>query len=159
MSENRVSISLSPEQQAILTNSFNSAAQILNAVCISLTAEDRQEFHKMGPKSVSFVSSAVQHAQQNPKFVPGFVDVPELAKDVDAVVLLNQLLNLVAPLCKQLEDTILLAGSEAYSAALSFYKAVGDASKKNVPGAEVVYTDLKSKLPQAKPRKPKDSVE
>jgi hypothetical protein len=110
----------------------------------------------MGPKSVSFVSSAAQHAQQNPKFVPGFVDVPELAKDVDAVVLLSQLLNQVAPLCKQLEDTILLAGSEAYSAALSFYKSVGDAAKKNVPGAEVIYNDLKTKLPQAKARKPKE---
>jgi len=40
----------------------------------------------------------------------------------------------------------MLAGSEAYVAALSFYNSVKQAAKLNVPEAKTIYEDLKKRF-------------
>ena len=45
-------------------------------------------------------------------------------------------------------DTEMLAGSEAYQAALVFYKSVKMAAAQDVPGARAVYEELESRFPQ-----------
>lgn len=43
--------------------------------------------------------------------------------------------------------SVMAAGSEAYVAALSIYNLVKDAARKNVPGAQTIYDDLKQRFP------------
>jgi len=45
-----------------------------------------------------------------------------------------------------LDDTITVAGSEAYIAALAFYKSVKVAATMNVPGAQEIYDDLSKRF-------------
>jgi hypothetical protein len=40
------------------------------------------------------------------------------------------------------------AGSEAYQAALVFYKSVKMAAAQDIPGAKAVYEELKTRFPQ-----------
>lgn len=42
------------------------------------------------------------------------------------------------------------AGSEAYQAALVFYKSVKMAAAQDVPGAKAVYEELKTRFPGGK---------
>ena len=46
----------------------------------------------------------------------------------------------------------MLAGSEAYTAALAYYQSAKTAAKRKIPGAEVIYRDLAERFPGA-PRK------
>jgi hypothetical protein len=46
-----------------------------------------------------------------------------------------------------IDDTQMLAGSEAYQAALVFYSSAKTAAKQNVPGAKAVYDTLKTRFP------------
>ena len=47
-----------------------------------------------------------------------------------------------------LNDTMLVAGSEAYISALAFYGSVKYAARLNQPGAEVIYSELKRQFPR-----------
>jgi hypothetical protein len=46
-----------------------------------------------------------------------------------------------------LSDTIILSGSEAYSAGLMFYNSAKNASKSKIPKAETIYNDLAACFP------------
>ncbi|MDR0557268.1 MAG: hypothetical protein LBG43_05290 [Treponema sp.] len=58
------------------------------------------------------------------------------------------LLNRVQQLEQTLDDTEMIAGSEAYQAALVFYKSVKMAAAQDIPGAKAVYAELKTRFPQ-----------
>jgi hypothetical protein len=53
------------------------------------------------------------------------------------------------------DDTEMTAGSEAYQAALVFYKSVKLAASQDIPGAKAVYEELKTRFPR--PGRPKGS--
>lgn len=150
MSENRVSIQFTQEQIAVIEGAVNTIKGILNPICITLTPDQRQQIVKMGPASVPIVNSANMCAQQNPQFVPSFVDSAELNKDVVAVNDLTKIANLIAPVVQMIDDTKMLAGSEAMTASLPIYGSVKMAAKNNVAGAEIAYKALKDLLPQIK---------
>ena len=59
---------------------------------------------------------------------------------------LNAILKQVSTLQRAIEDTVMVAGSEAYNAALVFYSSVKGASRVNVPGSEAVYNDLQQRF-------------
>jgi hypothetical protein len=52
-----------------------------------------------------------------------------------------------------IDDTAMVAGSEAYQASLVFYNAVKAASAQDIPGAKEVYNYLKARFPGRKHKK------
>jgi hypothetical protein len=60
------------------------------------------------------------------------------------------ILNTVQELEQVLGDTELVAGSEAYQAALVFYHSAKTAATQDVPGGKVVYDELKTRFPGGK---------
>jgi hypothetical protein len=57
-----------------------------------------------------------------------------------------------------LNDTMLVAGSEAYCAALAFYSSVKFASRMNQPGAEVISNELKRQFPRGTSAKEPENI-
>jgi hypothetical protein len=57
------------------------------------------------------------------------------------------LVNSIRQLEENVGDTEMTAGSEAYQAALVFYKSATTAAKQDVPGAKTVYEELKTRFP------------
>jgi ethanolamine utilization microcompartment shell protein EutL len=53
-------------------------------------------------------------------------------------------------LARQLDDTVFLAGSEAYKHALAIYESAKGAAARNVPGAKVAELGLKARFPGRK---------
>ncbi|MGE0078008.1 MAG: hypothetical protein AB7S48_09130 [Bacteroidales bacterium] len=149
---NRISIAINPEASANITAAITTIEQNLPTL-INLTKDERHQLPKMGDKTIAFVSKNLEYAKQNPQIVPSFLDLAEFEKDVNAVNSLNKVLIPLQQLIEKLDDTTLLSGSEAYSAALIFYNAVKGAAKAGVPGMKTIYDDLharfaiKSKIP------------
>ncbi len=143
--ENRISITINEEATAKITGAIATIEQQLPNL-INLTKEERHELPKMGDKTIAFVTKTLEYAKQNPQVVPSFLDVTEFEKDVVAVTNLNKVLIPLQQLVEKLDDSTLLAGSEAYTAALIFYSAVKGAAKAGVPGMKGVNDDLQSRF-------------
>jgi hypothetical protein len=50
-------------------------------------------------------------------------------------------------LLQGVDDTVMIAGSEAYNQSLVFYNAVKEAARQDIPGAKAIYDDLKTRFP------------
>ncbi|MDR0717207.1 MAG: hypothetical protein LBF50_07315 [Azoarcus sp.] len=112
---------------------------------IILTAQERRDILKMGDKSLAFVRKAHEYAHSHPALVPGYMDLADFDIDfADANNLLG-LLSRLKEVAQQIEDTAMIAGSEAFEAALAFYSNVREAARRNVSGAEIVNAELKER--------------
>ena len=144
---NRISIDI-PQQ--VITDVINSLTAIRNSLqpyLQSLTVDDRQTLPKMSNKTVSFVNKIKDYVDTNPEFAPSFLDVPELRKDIAAVNALKPLNDICEQLASNLNDTIMLLGSEAYQASLIYYANVKLASHTGQANAKPVYEDLSERFP------------
>ena len=155
--ENRVSVVISPEDEAAVKDALATIKTILSPHLIALTPEERQALPKMSDKSIGFVNKSVNYVSSNPEFAPPYLNAGELVKDVNAVNTLNAFLNPLEQIVTGLDDTIMAAGSEAYVASLSYYNSVKQASKVNVPNAKTIYDDLGERFPQKSSRTARQS--
>ena len=141
-----ISATLSAADHASILTKLNEI-KVLLPFLVNLTPLERSTLPKMGDGSTPFVTKALTYAENNPQFVPPYMNVPELRKDFNLatqVSLLRQQLNQVA---EALDDTELALGSEAFVTSLTFYASVKQATKMNIPGADSIYDDLKTRFP------------
>jgi hypothetical protein len=148
MSADLVSITIPPEVKAIIDNAINSLKEKLQPFLISLTNNQRRALPKMRDKSIAFVNKVVGYVLTNPEFAPPYLDKAELQKDVDTVNLLHTIFSPLHQVDVALDDTMMAAGSDAYTASLSYYNSVKQAEKQNVPNAKAIYEDLKLRFSQ-----------
>ncbi len=140
--DNRISLRLTAADQKKINEALKTAQETLKPYLVALTTEERRGLPKMSDRTTPFVEKALDYAQTNPALAPSFLNVQEFKVDLEAVYQLTELLRTVDQLSTLLNDTVLLAGSEAYEAALSFYSSVKQAAKVNVPGAKGIADDL-----------------
>lgn len=115
-----------------------------------LNAEQRQELPKMGNKTLAFVQKSLEYARRNPELVPRFIDQTEFETDYAATETLRGMAQKMQPLCDAIADSMMLCGSEAYQAALLFYRSVRTAAAAQAtPHAASIYEDLSSRFPGA----------
>ncbi len=124
----------------------------------NLTPQERQAYPKMGDKSLGFVKTALGYAKDFDDLVPPYLDVEEFEKDMKLVKMLSALAREINMLAEGLDDTIMLAGSEAYRAALVYYRSIDIARKLNLPGTDTIYEDLRDRYPRRRKPKPKAST-
>jgi hypothetical protein len=128
----------------------NEAKALLAPYLLALTPTERRELPKMGGKTISFVEKAYDFARQNPNLIPPYLDIDAFGVDFGDAHGLWTLLNTVQQLEQNIDDTEMIAGSEAYQAALVFYKSVKMAAAQDIPGAKAVYDELKIRFPGGK---------
>jgi hypothetical protein len=129
---------------------LNEIKTLLKPFAITLTPLERRNILKMGEKSLAFVEKAHEFAVENPEFVPPFLNMQEFKVDYDDAHGLWTVLNDALQVYEMIDDTIMVAGSESYAAALVFYNSVKVAAEKDVPGAKAVYSELKKRFPGQK---------
>lgn len=144
--ENLVSIQLSSEELQRAKDAINELKSVLEPMLVTLSAQDRQRFPKMGDGTEPFVEKALDYAEQDPTFMPPYVKAEDMRVDFQAVKDLNSLYRPLLQLVQQLDDSILLSGSEAYTAALAYYNSVKLASRLNVAGSKSIYNDLRGRF-------------
>lgn len=120
---------------------------LLTPYLTSLKPDERMNMPKIGEKGLSFVEKSGELCRNNPKLRPAFLDMEDFQIDLADALALRSLLNKLHQLTNGIDDTMMLAGSEAYIASLVFYSAVANAAKNNVAGAKAVHAELKKRFP------------
>jgi hypothetical protein len=144
--ENLISTEIPAQTIAVILNQLTAVNNSLASILIfNLTGQDRLEMYKLGDKSQAFVEKSLEYASTNPTLVPTYLDLPEGKKDLKLFQDLSTILKQVSTLQRAVEDTMMVAGSEAYDAALVFYASVKGASRVNVPGSEAIFEDLQKR--------------
>ena len=113
---------------------------------IGLNAEQRQRLPKIAAGNLNFVQDARSAMADNPEMLPGYMTIDNLSTDLSLYKQLDPLVQLAKQTYEKLRDTQMLAGSEAYVAALAFYRMVEAAAKAGLPGADAVYDQLKERF-------------
>jgi hypothetical protein len=144
--ENIISIEIPESDVKLVLEYLYKIQEVLKPYLIALSPEDKRKLLKMGDKTVSFVEKTLDYVKSNPEFVPIYMDVKEFEKDTTAVKSLIAMLNPAIQIEQGLNDTEMLAGSEAYTAALIYYNSVKQAAKNNIPNASAIYDDLSKRF-------------
>jgi hypothetical protein len=149
---NQLSISIPEETIAAVLENLQNCKNLLDPYVLALTPEERQSILKMGDKTVATVLKTKDYVVSNPQFVPSYMNVEEFVADATVVNQLTPITNLATQLSRNVEDTIMVAGSEALQEALLYYGQVKEAASKGIPSAEPIYDDLKQRFAK-KPKK------
>lgn len=142
MNSNLISVSIPNDVVAQVTDHLNQIKTLLQPYLVSLTTEQRRELPKMSNKSLSFVSKVNDYCCTNPEFCPSYFSSEELEKDFSTAAVLGPVHDLCEQLCSNIDDTVMLAGSEAYTTGLTYYGSVQMAAKIGQPNARSIYEDL-----------------
>ena len=147
---NKISFALTDEEKNRVNQALEALQSILKPKLISLAASDKRELPKMGDKTLAFVEKSLEYAGMYPGFIPDFIDVQEAKTDLERVKELRQLLMPLERITNEIDDTLTLAGSEAYSSSLSVYKVLKNAACMGQPGAAEASYELRSRFPGKK---------
>lgn len=118
----RLSASLAPAAATAFLQHLADAEALLPFL-LDLSPEERASLPKMGDKSRAFVERALELGRQDDSFLPRNLDLDAYAQDLALWRDLEPLQLRAARLLELVADTQLLAGSEAYLAALEVYAA------------------------------------
>lgn len=113
---------------------------------VGLTADERKSLNTIDVNNKAFTEDAVNAAVNNPTLVPSYLSVTNMQNDLTLFTQLDELSVLANQLCERIEDTKMLAGSEAYSVALALYKSFGSAADAGVQGADSIVEQLKKRF-------------
>ncbi|MPQ48650.1 hypothetical protein GCQ56_16715 [Marinifilum sp. N1E240] len=151
--ENKVKIVLTDEQKATIDTALKSLKDTLGPVLISLTPDEKKSMLILGDKTLSFVNKNLMYSNQNPEFIPSYLNQNDWSVDMQAWNDLAPINSQLKELNSLLNDTIALCGNEAYRQALTYYNNVKQAAKDNVPSAKPIYEELKQQYPNHKKNK------
>ena len=144
---NRIAFQISDEDLQAVQGALQTLHSKLLPLLINLGPDDRRQLPKMGPKTVDFVSRTLSYTRSNPQYQPSFIDLEDFTIDLAAVGVLREIQQPLAQIADMVEDTLLLSGSEALTAALTCYQAFKGAAKANAPGAATIAADLSTRFP------------
>jgi hypothetical protein len=147
MQQNLISATLSDAVVAEVENHLRAIAGLIGGILHNLEPKERQAMAKMGDKTLAFVQKALQYAGQDGALLPSYVSLPEAERDLALTRQLDAVLKLMAPLCQSVQDTVMLAGSDAYIAGLGIYGHIKAAAANNVQGATSIAQDLANRFP------------
>jgi len=125
----------------------------LEPYLVHLTPEERHGMAKVGEKGLSFVIKGGDYAAQFPGLRPAFLDYDDFVVDLGVLTTLRPLLQIIDSLQQAVDDTVMQAGSEAYTAMLMLYVYSREAAKAHAPNAQAVYDDLSARFPGGSSRK------
>ncbi|MCZ4695515.1 hypothetical protein DWB61_11635 [Ancylomarina euxinus] len=148
--ENVISFQLSDDEKTQLNDHIAGINAILSPKLHTLIPEEKRDLPKMGDKTVAFVEKALEYGEQYPGFMPNFIDVPEARVNFETVRVLRNINTPLMRIANEIDDTMTLAGSQAYSSALSIYKVLKNAASMGQPGAKEATSELKNRFPRAK---------
>jgi hypothetical protein len=149
MNEKHV-IAIPADVLATVRTNISAAITALLPYVVPLTPTERRDIPKMGEKTLSFVEKSYEFAEANPSLRPSFLNMTEFQVDMTDAVGLRVVRNITLQLLENIDDTEMIAGSEAYQASLGFYNNVKLLAAQDVPGAKAVYEELKKRFHRTK---------
>ena len=147
---NRIDITIPAEVIASVQTKLQEIRTALQPYLFTLSADDRRSSAKLGDKTVAFVQKSLDYSGTNPQYAPVYFSKQELEHDFTVVQALQPINGLLQQLASDVDDTVTLAGSEAYVQSLVYYGAIKNAAHTGQPGAKPIYEDLSQRFPGSK---------
>jgi len=141
--ENLISVSFTEGELNTLDKHLEGIRTVLTGKTINLTPEQRQQYGRIANQNKLIVDKAKNHMEQNPGWIPKFLDKDEFDKDYTARKQVEERVQLLENLSQQLLDTKTLLDHDNYTNSLTFYRMVRFLAGENEPGAKSVYEDMK----------------
>lgn len=151
--KNQISLEIPQTVIAEVNEKLQDCKTLLAPYLQGLSVDERKSIFKMGDKTVATVQKVKSYIETNPEFIPNYMDKTEFLKDEAVVTGLSPLGNLVSQLASDIEDTVMLAGSEAITSALFYYGSTKEAASKGVATAKPIYEDLSQRFVRKSIRK------
>lgn len=143
---NRISIDLTGAPLAAINTALD-ALEASPAFQLTLTPQEKKDLAKAAEKRAGFMEKCISYMGSHAQFIPGFLDMPEVNKDIAARGHYLQFLLRVRNLMAKGEDAFMVINSEIYRACLAYYEAVERAAGMGAPGAQPIYDDLSEEFP------------
>jgi hypothetical protein len=143
---NRVNVTATATQVTAVKTAFQTILSNLPFL-VGLTADERKSLLTIDVSNKAFTEDAINAGVNNTTLVPAYVSVAGMQNDLTLFTQLDEIYGLANQLCERLDDTKMLAGSEAYQGALTLYRTFGTAADAGVPGADAIVDQLKKRFP------------
>ncbi len=145
MLENRLDIVLTSTQITAIKAAF-AAVETNIPFLLGLTVDERVTLPKINVANKVFVEDAINAMSNNATLLPAYLDVTKMKNDLQLFSQLDELAQICRRILEKIEDTQMLAGSEAYISSLTSYRMFGAAALAGVPGADSIYETLKARF-------------
>ena len=155
MSENRISLQFTKDELTQIKAAIETLVGLLAPKLIALNAADKRRLSKISDDSIPFNEKVAQYVVSNPEFVPMFRTTDEFLIDFSAFKELRGFIRLLEQVFGNMQDTSMLAGSEADEFARAYYGAVGQAAKMGIQNAQPIYDDLSVRYEAQRANRPK----
>jgi len=148
LNSNRIDATLTAASIQEAKNELHSFEDLLPFLT-GLTPQERMTLPKINVSNKIFVEDSLMHIQNTPGVLPPYVDVVKLKNDLVLYTQMDELLSVARRIVEKLEDTMMLAGSEAFVMSLVAYRLFAAAAVAGVPGADTAYNHLQQRFKQA----------
>lgn len=153
---NRISAVLSDEQVNQALEQIKSLTTQLPFL-LGLNNQERVGLTKINRDNKFFVQDTIEVVKEDSGLLPTYVSLEELRKDYNLYLKLDQIILAIDELRQKLDDTQMLAGSEAYNTSLMVYRMYQLAAQNGIPGADTIYRKLKTRFERkSTPQSPQD---
>ena len=157
MNENRISLKFTDAEITQIKAAIESLVGLLAPKLVALSGEEKKRLSKISDDSIPFNEKVAQYVVSNPEFLPMFRTADEFLTDFSAFRELRGFIRLLEQIFGNLQDTSMLAGSEADGFARAYYGAVGQAAKLGIPNAQPIYDDLSERYEAQRANRPKSA--
>jgi hypothetical protein len=127
---NHISTSISKEDMREILDSIEKINLLLPEL-ISLSDEQVSSLPKVSSSTIDFVYETLELVDKYPNLIPEEIEIPEIRKDVELIESIKKILKPLKKLVRKLEDSAILAGSEAYLPSIAIHNAVKTVSAKS----------------------------
>src|SRR3989339_1188162 len=126
--DNLISVVFNPSDLPAIDAALGSIEAALSGKVINLTPEERRRYASISNETAQWVQKCRGYMNQVPALVPGYIDLAELDRDVQARRDLMPRLRRARSILESMDDTALLLGSDVWTNCLAFYRAVREAA-------------------------------
>lgn len=148
LTNNRLNVAMTAAQVTAVKNALQTIATNMPFL-LGLTIEERIALPKINISNKVFTEDAINAVANNIGILPSYISATSMQLDYQLFTQLDELLGLMRQMVERMEDTQMLAGSEAYVAALSSYKLFSAAAGAGLSGADTITESLRVRFIQA----------
>ena len=145
LTNNRINTTATAAQVTAVKTALQTIAANLPFL-VGLTSEERIALPSINVSNKACTEAAINAGVNNPALIPSYVSVVNMKNDMLLFTQLDEIIMMTKQLLEKMEDTQLLAGSEAYTSALTLYKLFGSAADAGVGGTDAIVTQLKQRF-------------
>ena len=146
-------INISNADLTKISEAIDTLESLLKPLLTTLKGQEIQRLAKASNGSLPFIQQALDLAEQQPQFAPGYLNIPGLRLDLTAWQQLASIERRLQPIAADLGSTTAKLGSEAYVTALGYYNSAQEAARRSISGAQPVVDTLKARFEQTRAKK------